>query len=96
MTHHFRIQTNLNDGSNSSSHNLKNRSRKRRVRFISQSKGKWNPFQGPTKCIICWKPIEIDDTATMECPHCHSKAHQEHMLRWLSKRNYCPYCNAKW
>jgi hypothetical protein len=32
----------------------------------------------------------------MECPHCHSQAHQEHMLRWLSKKNYCPYCRTKW
>ncbi|MHA1543322.1 MAG: hypothetical protein ACTSQH_10135 [Candidatus Hodarchaeales archaeon] len=32
----------------------------------------------------------------MECTHCHSKAHRDHMLRWLSKKNYCPYCNAKW
>ena len=63
--------------------------------LVSKPKGKWNPFQGPTKCIICWKPIDIDE-AIMECPNCRSKAHQEHMLRWLSKRNYCPYCNKKW
>ena len=96
MTHHFRIPPNINDESISSKDASQGRFRKRRIRLISQSKGEWNPFQGPVKCIICWKPIEINDTATMECSHCHSKAHQEHMLRWLAKRNYFPYCNAKW
>jgi len=96
MTYHFRIQADLRDETNSSKDVSQGRFRKRRITLISQSKGEWNPFQEPTKCIICWKPIEIDDSATMECIHCHSKAHQEHMLRWLSKRNYCPYCNAKW
>ncbi|MCK4847563.1 MAG: hypothetical protein KAT16_00900 [Candidatus Heimdallarchaeota archaeon] len=96
MTHHFRIQANPNDESNSSKEVSQGGFKKRRIRLISKSKGLWNPFQGPIKCIICWKPIEIDDSAIMECSHCHSKAHQEHMLRWLSKRNYCPYCNTKW
>jgi DNA-directed RNA polymerase subunit RPC12/RpoP len=64
--------------------------------FVSQSIGTWDPFQTSTRCIICWKPLKESTTPIMECPHCHSKAHQDHMLRWLAKKNYCPYCRNKW
>jgi len=96
MPYHFRFQVHLKEESNSSKGDSQDKFEKREIQLIPHSKGNWNPFQGPDKCIICWKPIEVDDPLTMECPHCHSKAHQEHMLRWLSKRNFCPYCNAKW
>ncbi|MHA2202517.1 MAG: RING finger protein [Candidatus Hodarchaeales archaeon] len=59
--------------------------------------GEWNPFE-LIKCIICWKPIDIfgkDPDSYMECPHCHQKAHQDHMLRWLAKHHTCPYCRGK-
>jgi len=59
--------------------------------------GDWNPFES-VKCVICWKPIDIsgkDANSYMECPHCHQKAHQDHMLRWLSKHHNCPYCRGK-
>ncbi|UCG01588.1 MAG: E3 ubiquitin protein ligase [Candidatus Heimdallarchaeota archaeon] len=59
--------------------------------------GEWNPFE-LIKCVICWKPIDIygkDAHTYMECPHCHQKAHQDHMLRWLAKHHTCPYCRGK-
>ena len=59
--------------------------------------GEWNPFES-IKCVICWKPIDIygkDANSYMECPHCHQKAHQEHMLRWLAQHHTCPYCRGK-
>ncbi|MHA1941127.1 MAG: RING finger domain-containing protein [Candidatus Hodarchaeales archaeon] len=71
-------------------------SRRGAIRIISNPIGTWNPFPSKKKCIICWKPLNFDKDAIMECPHCHSQAHQEHMLRWLSKKNYCPYCRTKW
>ncbi|MFX0172190.1 MAG: hypothetical protein ACFE9L_09735 [Candidatus Hodarchaeota archaeon] len=61
--------------------------------------GEWNPFEAPEKCIICWKPLEIhgkDAKSYMECRHCNRKAHQSHMLRWLVKKDSCPYCHGKW
>ncbi|MFX0049795.1 MAG: hypothetical protein ACFFAJ_07015 [Candidatus Hodarchaeota archaeon] len=64
-------------------------------RFI----GEWNPFEAPENCIICWKPLDIhgkDAKSYMECRHCNRKAHQNHMLRWLAKKDSCPYCHGKW
>ena len=66
-----------------------------RIKLISRPIGNWDPFQTSSRCIICWKPVK-DNDPLMECPHCHSRAHQEHMLRWLAKKNHCPYCNKKW
>ncbi len=66
------------------------------IRIVSNPKGTWNPFPSKKKCIICWKSMDSTIEPIMECPHCHSQAHQEHMLRWLAKKNYCPYCRTKW
>lgn len=73
--------------------NLKN------ITLYPNNKGMWNPFKTTEKCMICWKPIDIhgkDAKNYMECRNCHQKAHQNHMLRWLAKKNYCPYCRVKW
>ena len=70
--------------------------KKASFKLVSKSIGTWDPFQTSSRCIICWKPIKDSTTPIMECPHCHSKAHQDHMLRWLAKKNYCPYCRNKW
>lgn len=75
--------------------NLKNISQ---IKLISKSIGDWDPSR-QLKCMICWKPIDIygkDAGSYMECRHCHEKAHQDHMLRWLAKKDYCPYCRGKW
>ncbi|MFX1285317.1 MAG: hypothetical protein ACFFB5_16835 [Promethearchaeota archaeon] len=67
------------------------------IKLISKNIGEWNPFE-LVKCMICWKPIDIygiDASSYMECPHCHQKAHQDHMLRWLAKHHTCPYCRGK-
>ncbi|MFX0015555.1 MAG: RING finger protein [Promethearchaeota archaeon] len=67
------------------------------IQLISKNKDNWNPFE-IIKCMICWKPIEIygrDADSYMECPHCHQKAHQDHMFRWLVKHKTCPYCRGK-
>lgn len=65
------------------------------TRFILKGKtiGEWDPFE-KIRCMICWKPIDSykDVDKIMECPNCHQKAHQEHMLRWLATKKYCPYC----
>lgn len=65
------------------------------ITLISHPMGKWDPFQS-VRCIICWKTLNDESAPIMECPHCHSKAHQEHMLRWLAKKGHCPYCHNKW
>lgn len=67
------------------------------IKLITRNIGEWNPFE-QIKCIICWKPLDIHDKdagSYMECPHCHQKAHQDHMLRWLATKKYCPYCRGK-
>ncbi|MFX0208111.1 MAG: RING finger protein [Candidatus Hodarchaeota archaeon] len=67
------------------------------IKLISKNIGDWNPFE-LVKCMICWKPIDIYSKKAgsyMECPHCHQKAHQDHMLRWLAKHHTCPYCRGK-
>ena len=66
-------------------------------RLVTKETGEWNPFES-IKCVICWKPIDIydkDANSYMECPHCHQKAHQDHMLRWLATHHTCPYCRGK-
>ena len=89
-------KTNLNDKNQSRRINSSITRKKAPFNLISQSIGTWDPFQAPSRCIICWKPLKDSKTPIMECPHCHSKAHQDHMLRWLAKKNYCPYCRNKW
>ena len=64
------------------------------ITLISSSVGSWNPFES-VRCIICWKTI-TEEEPVMECPYCHSKAHQDHMLRWLAKKGHCPVCRKKW
>ena len=67
------------------------------IKLISKNIGEWNPFE-QFKCMICWQPLDIhgkDARSYMECPHCHQKAHQDHMLRWLAKKDQCPYCRGK-
>ena len=67
------------------------------LKLKKKNTGEWNPFES-IKCVICWKPIDIygkDANSYMECPHCHQKAHQDHMLRWLAKHHTCPYCRGK-
>ncbi len=69
------------------------------IKLVSKPIDNWNPFGPPEKCMICWKPLEIhgkDANAYMECRHCGRKAHQDHMLRWLAKKDFCPYCQGKW
>ncbi len=65
------------------------------LRFISKVKDEWNPFGKPEKCMICWKPIGLED-AFMECPNCNQKGHQIHILNWLAEKNFCPNCKEKW
>ncbi|MFW9904231.1 MAG: hypothetical protein ACFFFH_07865 [Candidatus Thorarchaeota archaeon] len=67
------------------------------LKLKAKKTGEWNPFES-VKCVICWKPIDIygkDANSYMECPHCHQKAHQDHMLRWLTQHHTCPYCRGK-
>jgi DNA-directed RNA polymerase subunit RPC12/RpoP len=69
------------------------------VKLLPKLIGEWNPFEQPDKCMICWKPLDFhgkDAKSYMECRHCGRKAHQNHMLRWLAKKNFCPYCQKKW
>ncbi len=63
--------------------------------LFSKISNEWNPFVKPDKCMICWKPIGIDDPF-MECPYCEQKGHQVHILNWLAKKQVCPYCKEKW
>jgi hypothetical protein len=63
--------------------------------FISRVKDEWNPFVKPEKCMICWKPIGLEDPF-MECPTCGQRGHQVHILNWLAKKNFCPNCREKW
>jgi DNA-directed RNA polymerase subunit RPC12/RpoP len=70
-----------------------------RIKLSSKPVGNWNPFGPPEKCMICWKSLDthgIGAKAYMECRHCGRKAHQDHMLRWLAKKDFCPYCQGKW
>ncbi len=67
--------------------------------LIRKNVAYWNPFISTERCMICWKPIEIygkDARNFMECKNCHQKAHSDHMLRWLAKKDFCPYCQVKW
>ncbi|MHA2306774.1 MAG: RING finger protein [Candidatus Hodarchaeales archaeon] len=65
------------------------------ITLVSKILDEWDPFVKPEKCIICWRPIGIDDPF-MECPHCGQKGHQIHILNWLAKKQVCPYCREKW
>ena len=65
------------------------------ISLVSRISDEWDPFVKPEKCMICWRPIGIDDSF-MECPNCGQKGHQIHILNWLAKKQSCPYCREKW
>ena len=43
------------------------------------------------KCIVCNLPLGKGGEL-VQCPFCKNVAHREHMLGWLSGREYCPTC----
>jgi len=43
-------------------------------------------------CMFCGQVIGKDDQVIF-CPKCKILAHSNHMLEWLTKRNYCPSCS---
>ncbi|MBD3342720.1 MAG: hypothetical protein GF353_26710 [Candidatus Lokiarchaeota archaeon] len=44
-----------------------------------------------SKCAVCGKDIEIFDEVA-GCPICHIKAHREHLVEWINRKNACPVC----
>ncbi|WXG44158.1 MAG: HEAT repeat domain-containing protein [Promethearchaeati archaeon SRVP18_Atabeyarchaeia-1] len=46
------------------------------------------------KCIVCNLPLGKDEQL-VQCPFCKNVAHKDHMLDWLSGRDYCPTCRTK-
>ncbi|MHA1631124.1 MAG: hypothetical protein ACTSVS_13175 [Candidatus Heimdallarchaeota archaeon] len=49
---------------------------------------------GTVKCSVCKLPISFG-SLTLECPHCHTIAHQEHLLEWIKVKGTCPVCQQK-
>lgn len=49
---------------------------------------------GTVKCSVCKLPISFG-SSTLECPHCHTIAHQEHLLEWIKVKGTCPVCQQK-
>jgi hypothetical protein len=43
------------------------------------------------KCIVCNLPLGRSGEL-VQCPFCRNIAHKDHMLGWLSGREYCPTC----
>lgn len=92
---HVEISTPTNNFINIPIFETLNLSESPELTCISRVKDEWNPFVKPEKCMICWKPIGIEDPY-MECPNCGQKGHQVHILNWLAKKNFCPNCKEKW
>lgn len=54
-------------------------------------------FEGEIKnktCMICKKPIKSAESI-LQCPHCQSFFHREHLLNWLKTNNHCPNCKKR-
>ncbi|MBD3189329.1 MAG: hypothetical protein GF308_01730 [Candidatus Heimdallarchaeota archaeon] len=45
-------------------------------------------------CMICKEPIKTAESI-LQCANCHSFFHREHLLEWLKRNNYCPYCKKR-
>ncbi len=44
-------------------------------------------------CSVCKLAIYSSESV-IECPTCHHKAHQLHLLEWIKIRGFCPNCEA--
>ncbi|MHA2224227.1 MAG: hypothetical protein ACXAC8_03420 [Candidatus Hodarchaeales archaeon] len=70
-----------------------------RIMLIAKSIDDWDGRWEVSKCMICWKPLQMlgeNADMIMECPHCNRKGHQGHVLKWLAKKHHCPVCQGKW
>ncbi len=47
--------------------------------------------KGLSRCTVCHKVIDPDDDY-IQCPHCMSLAHRDHLEEWLQIKPVCPYC----
>jgi hypothetical protein len=54
--------------------------------FISDGSGE--------SCMVCRHPVKEGDSILV-CPHCHSQAHKNHLLKWLRTKPICPMCRGK-
>jgi hypothetical protein len=46
------------------------------------------------QCIICFLPI-IKGEKYVNCPHCGSFAHRDHLIEWIKIKGSCPYCKER-
>ena len=45
-------------------------------------------------CVVCNLPLG-NEGKIVRCPLCKNIAHEEHMLEWLRRRDYCPVCRGR-
>ncbi len=54
------------------------------------------PFCGVKipQCVVCCLPI-MKGEEFVNCPHCGSFAHKNHLIEWVKVKGICPYCRKR-
>jgi predicted DNA-binding transcriptional regulator len=48
-----------------------------------------------SRCVVCSKPLTMNDSDLMSCPFCKSIGHPAHLKEWVKTRGSCPNCSNR-
>ena len=66
---------------------------KKKFRLQSHYEVKYSNAEIIGTCMVCDLAI-VSSELIIECPSCHNKAHQAHLLEWVKIRGECPECGS--
>lgn len=48
-----------------------------------------------SRCAVCLKSLDPNETDLLSCPHCKVVAHPAHLQEWVKTRGTCPHCKTR-